>query len=188
MPRSRIVAAVVAVVAVGALAGCDDDSSAPENDDTTPDASTELLGCGMVAEDLVVEAIGADAVSDGVGVLPPDQAEAGVARCDVHSVGAPDTYLTVRGRYPSADELAEMKQTWPQSPGDIEGCTDPWVAPPGEFGAACVDELPEGEATRLSSIWDDVTVNVVIARPEAKPGDAEAAYRISESVADKMTR
>jgi hypothetical protein len=179
----------MSLVASVALVGCDDDSSTPDDGETTTESSSELLGCGMVDEGLVVEAIGADATSAGRGVLPPEEAEIGVARCDVTSVGQPDTYMTLRGRYPSPAELTEMKDTWPQSPADIRGCADPWVAPgDGEYGAACVDELPEGQATRLSSIWGDVTVNVVIARPEAKPGDAEVAYRISESVAEQMTQ
>jgi hypothetical protein len=187
--RRAAAAALVSLVAPVALVGCDDDPSTPEDGESTTEASSELLGCGMVDEELVVEAIGADATSIGTGVLPEDEAEVGVARCDITSVGQPDTYMTLRGRYPLPDELTEMKDTWPQSPAEIDGCSMPWVAPgDGQYGAACVDELPEGQATRLSSLWGDVTVNVVIARPEAKPDDAEIAYRISESVAEQMTQ
>jgi hypothetical protein len=56
----------------------------------------------------------------------------------------PDTYLTNRARYPSEAELEELRRTWPTSASDITGCADPWVAPAGGFGAACVEKSDEG--------------------------------------------
>jgi hypothetical protein len=44
----------------------------------------------------------------------------------------------------------------------------------------------DGEFTRLGSVWGDLSVTVEIARPTAKPSDAEAAYRVAANVAERM--
>ncbi len=160
------------------LVGCDDDSG---------DAAAGF-GCELVDEDVVADVLGGDLVAFGE-IRPPDMN----SDCEVQTRSDPDnTYLTIVARYPPASEIDSLSSEWPRTVEAArgDGCDQPWIAPAGEdgFGYACVERDPgvDSEFTRLGSVWGDLSVTVEIARPQAKPSDAEAAYRVAANVAERM--
>ncbi len=184
--RTRpLLVASLALLAMCVQACNGDDESGPS---PTPDTTSDALGCGLVDEDVVVEAIGTDVTSSGTGILPPDQAEAGVMTCDISVVGNSLTFMTIRVDIPESAELEQDKASWPETAADMD-CKGAWVAPEeGSYGAACVDnDAPPGaKATNMRALFGEYAVNVSIIRPKPRAQDAETAYAVSQNVADHL--
>jgi len=170
--------ALGALLAASVGSACDD-----ESDDSTAD-----FGCELVDESVAVEVLGDELISFGELRSPDLNSD-----CEIQKRSDPDgTYLTIVARYPPESELSSLSDSWPRTVGAAhrDGCHQPWIAPDdgAGFGFACVERDPgvDGEFTRLGSVWGDLSVTVEIARPQAKPTDAEAAYRVAANVAEHM--
>jgi len=176
---ARLSAGVLgALLAVSLVAACDD-----ESDDSSAD-----FGCELVDESVAIDVLGDGLISFGELRQPDLNSD-----CEIQKRSDPDgTYLTIVARYPSESELDSLSGSWPRTVAAAhqDGCHQPWISPEGEtgLGFACVERDPgvDGEFTRLGSVWGDLSVTVEIARPQAKPGDAEAAYRVAANVAEHM--
>lgn len=186
--RTRDWLAVVFLLSVFA-SGCEGDSATPEVPSvSSPSVASDEVGCGMVEEDLVVEAIGTDVKAVGTGILPPDQADFRPMDCTIQSVTDSLTFMKIGVGIPPMAKLEASKRSWPTSEGEMD-CPGAWLAPgQNTYAASCVtDDAPPGaKSTSLRALFGKYSISVAIVRPEPRSTDAETAFRISQDVAARL--
>ena len=187
---------LTALVSVAAMlsvftAACDGGSAVPDPPPVSPSSvASDEISCGMVDDDLVVEAIGADVKTWGEGILPPDQAAFRPMSCTIQNQSDSLTFMTIGIGIPRPRDLEAARRSWPTSVGGLD-CPGAWLAPGANtYAAACVDDNapPGAKSTSLTALSGKYSIAIGIVRPKPRATDAETAFRISQSVADHLPR